>query len=278
MSYPVPEGSVFVDGELLPVARMTLDLSDPGVQSGLGVFETIAVREGIPVDLDEHLARLARSASALAVPFPAAPILERQSTRIAEEVEGGFGWLKIVLIRSGRSAVFGGPMDRAEEGRPASAIVLPWSRSLDDPLVGVKSLNYAAFALGLEEARRRGADEGLWRNTRGHLVEGCSSNVFVVRGRKVFTPSASDGILAGVTRAKAIAAVRAMGLILHEGKVRMKRLDEADEIFLTSSLRAVRPLVRVDGRPVGRGEPGPVTREVAERVAALRRRAEAPSP
>lgn len=277
MSFPIPEGPVFVDGEWVPVDRMTLTLADPAVQTGLGVFETLAVRDGIPLDLEEHLARLARSASVLDVPVPPATALERQALRIAAAVEGGCGWLKIVLVRPGRSAVFGGRMDLDEEGRPASAIVLPWTRSLHDPLAGVKSLNYAAFALGLERARRLGADEGLWRNTRGHLVEGCASNVFIVRGRKVLTPSEGDGILAGVTRAKAIAAVREMGLAFHEGKVRMKQVESADEIFLTSSLRAVRPLIRLDGRPVRDGEPGPVTRDVVRLVAAARRRDPAPS-
>lgn len=267
----MPEGTVLLDGRPVPAAEAAFPIADFGVQSGVGVFESVAVRDGRPVEAGEHVARLATSAQRLAVPLPAADVLLGEIATVAAAVDGGFGWVKVIGTRSGRRAVFGGPLDPAEEGRAVTAIVLPWRRAHDDFLAGVKTLNYAAFVLGIEEARRRGADEGLWRNERGHLAEGCSSNLFVVKGRAAFTPALSDGILPGVTRHTAVEALRAMGLNIHEGKVRLERLRRADEAFLTSSLRAVRPLVAVDGHAIGRGVPGPVTIEVARRVLEVRR-------
>jgi branched-subunit amino acid aminotransferase/4-amino-4-deoxychorismate lyase len=163
-------------------------------------------------------------------------------------------------------------MDPLEEGRPSRAVILPWRRCLRDPLAGLKTLSYAANLVGLEEARRRNADEGLWLNTRGHLAEGCASNLFVIMGRALFTPGVGEGILAGIVRGVVLRAAGEIGLPVHEGRLRVRRLERAREAFLTSSLRGVRPLVAVDGRPVGSGRPGVVTRRLAERVRELRAR------
>jgi branched-subunit amino acid aminotransferase/4-amino-4-deoxychorismate lyase len=153
-------------------------------------------------------------------------------------------------------------------------VLLPWRRHRRDPLAGLKTLSYAANARGLEEARRRGADEGLWLNDRGHLVEGCASNLFVVRHARLYTPSPADGILAGVVREIVLDVARSVGLVVHEGRLRLRRLERADEAFLTSSVRGVRPLVALGGSPVGPGRPGPWTRRIREEVG--RRRVAAP--
>jgi branched-chain amino acid aminotransferase len=150
-------------------------------------------------------------------------------------------------------------------------VLLPWRRNPHEPIAGLKTHNYANSILGLEEARRRGADEGIWLNVRGHLAEACTSNIFVIRHRTLFTPSAADGILPGITRDKALRAARELNLRVHAGKIRLEKLARADEVFLTSSLRGVRPVAELDGRPVGRAPaPGPVTRAISARVAALR--------
>jgi branched-chain amino acid aminotransferase len=254
----------------VPAGSPTVALLSPAMQSGLGVFETLAVRRGRVLDQSAHLDRLALAAARLGVELPPAEALTAAAATIASQVRGGFGWLKIMALRGGPCAVFSGAIDPSEEGRSVSAVLLPWRRNPSDPLAGLKSLNYGAFTLGLEEARRRGADEGLWLNTRGHLAEGCSSTLFVVWRKKLFTPGLRDGILPGVTRAVVLEAARKLHLIIHEGKVRLKRLEAADEAFLSSSVRGIRPLVRFEGRAVGNGKPGPVTRAIAREVRAIR--------
>jgi branched-subunit amino acid aminotransferase/4-amino-4-deoxychorismate lyase len=236
----------------------------------MGLFETLAVRAGRPLDLAPHLDRMERGADRIGAEPPPRRDLSRVVECAAAEEPSACAWLKIVLTRGGRWYVFTGEMDSGEEGRPISAVMLPWRRSLLDPLGGLKSLNYAANLIGLEQARRRGAEEGIWRNSRGHLAEGCTSNLFVVRRRKLFTPSTREGILPGVVRALVLRHAVLRGIVVHRGKVRVKRLAEADEAFVTSSLRGVRPLIRFEGRPLGSGRPGPLTREIAEGVAAMR--------
>jgi branched-subunit amino acid aminotransferase/4-amino-4-deoxychorismate lyase len=181
-----------------------------------------------------------------------------------------FGWLRIVLTGGGRFILLRDSMSPTEVGRPATAVILPWRRDASDPLVGVKTLSWAGNALGLDRARRAGADEGLWLNRRGHLAEGCTSNLFLVQGRRLLTPAVREGVRPGVVRELVLRAARQGRWTVHEGKVRPLRLQRASEAFLTSSLRGLRPLLAVDGLPIGSGSPGPATRALAVEVARLR--------
>jgi len=263
-----PQGRAVLCGTLVASDALLLPWSDPAAQWGLGVFETIAVRDATPRHLDDHLRRLSAAALRLGVPLPAATELTRAACLVAEGASGGSNWLKIVASRSGQWAVFAGPIDPAEDGKAVAAVVLPWRRHRLDPTAGIKSIGYAACILGLEEARRRGADEGLWLNERGHVIEACTGNVFVVRGRAVVTPSLRDGAREGVTRSRVIETLREFGLSVRQSKVRIATLRGADEVFLTSSLRGVRPVVRIDGRNVRGGVPGRISRRLAERLIA----------
>jgi 4-amino-4-deoxychorismate lyase len=134
----------------------------------------------------------------------------------------------------------------------------------------LKTLSYASNLRGLAWAEARGADEGLWLNDRGRLAEGCTSNIFVVHGGKLFTPGEGEGILPGTVRAVVLRASRGLGVPTHEGKLRLRRLERAGEAFLTSSVRGLRPLVRLDGRPIGAGAPGPITRLLQAEARRLR--------
>lgn len=270
MRLPTPDSRGFQDGRPMRAAEMSVALTDPAAHVGLSAFETLAIRGGRVLELTEHLERLERSASRIHVPLPPRAELESSAREAATLEPSGCGWLKILATRGGRWVIVTGTMDPAEEGRAIRAVLLPWRRDPADPLAGVKCTSYAQHELGVEEARRRGADEGLWRNSRGHLTEGSSSNLFVVRHRTIRTASLGEGVLAGVVRDLAIRASRELGFDLHEGRVRVERLVRAHEAFVTSSLTGVRPLVALDGRRIGSGEPGKVTRTVQERVTQMR--------
>jgi len=270
MKAPEADASGWIDGERAPIAELRLGVDDPGLLAGLGLFETLAVEGGRLLDLDQHLARLSESAERIQVPLPSPERLREVASEAAADRPQGLGWLKIVVTRGARWFIFGGEVDPAEVGREVSAVLLPWRRNPEDPVVGLKTLNYAASVLGAEHAAARGADEGLWLNTRGHLAEGSTSNLFVVDGGKLYTPGPRDGILAGVVRRLVIDAAGALDITVHEGKTRLRRLERADEAFLTSSVRGIRPIVHFEGKPVGRGGVGAVTRAVSAQVARMR--------
>lgn len=267
-----PEGPVWLDGKRIPATEAVISLFDPAVQRGIGLFETLAVRGGTCLDLELHLARMESGARALALEQPSRDrLLDAIGSICAQTPDPG--WLKIVLTGGSHLAVYGGGMEASEERAPCSAALLPWRRSVDDPYIRFKTVNYAASMAGLAWAKARGADEGLWLNTRGHLAEACTSNVFLVRRGRLFTPGEGDGILPGTVRRRVFEAAKGLGVHVHEGRVRVPRLAAADEVFLSSSLRGLRPVLAVDGRPVGTGRPGAWTAKLGDEVDRLRRAA-----
>ncbi len=144
----------------------------------------------------------------------------------------------------------------------------PDLRDPNGPLVGLKTISYAAERLLLARARAQGADEALRRNLAGRIGEGTRSNLFLFEGDRLVTPPLSEGLLAGITRWFLIRIAPENGFTPAEEPVPVDRLLGADEAFLASTLRGVVPLVALDGKPIGAGEPGPRAtrlREVLER-------------
>ena len=134
-------------------------------------------------------------------------------------------------------------------------------------LPGVKSTSYAVNIAAQEEARRRGADDAVFLSLEGIVLEGPISNIWFREGERVLTPALGLGILAGVTREALLDALAAAQVDIEQGEYRLARLAAADEVFTTSSVREVMPVVALDGRPVGDGRPGPMA---AQMQAALR--------
>jgi branched-chain amino acid aminotransferase len=134
-------------------------------------------------------------------------------------------------------------------------------RALDPAM---KSCNLINNILAVREAQKKGALEPLMLNESGHVAEGASANVFVVSAGALVTPPLSAGILPGVTRALVREIAAGIGLEALEETVPVPRLRGADEAFVTSTLKEVMPIATVDGRPIGLGKPGPITRRLLD--------------
>jgi branched-chain amino acid aminotransferase len=128
----------------------------------------------------------------------------------------------------------------------------------------MKSCNLINNILAVREAQAKGAAEPLMLNDAGDLAEGASANVFLVVKGALVTPPLSAGILPGVTRALVLEIAARLGIAAREETVRVPGLMAADEAFVTSTLKEVMPIATVDGRPVGSGKPGPVTRRILD--------------
>jgi branched-subunit amino acid aminotransferase/4-amino-4-deoxychorismate lyase len=242
----------------------TVPVAGAEAQHGAALFETLAVRDGRCLDLDAHLDRLARGVERLG--FGDAPRDRWGATleAAARERPDGPGWLKLWVGAEGAWFVYGGDSDPDEEGRPVSAVVLPWRRGPSGPSAGLKHIAYLDHREGLRYARGRGADEGLWLNHRGRFVEGCWSNLFTLKRGRLWTPGTCEGGLPGVVRARVLEAASKLGVPVHRGPLKLPRLLAADRVFVTSSLRGLCLVHTLDGRELRRGRGGALLARLAE--------------
>ena len=293
-------GHVWVDGRLLPADGPHLSVFDRGFQLGDGVFETLRVRGAHPTEMAEHVARLRHSAAGLDIPLPD-DIGSRLAAGIAEllAVDGldGPAGDASVRITVSRGAFLGrGLLPPDEEVRATIAIqawpvVTPRADHLEqglhlivsavrrdpsNPIATLKTTSRADYVYARLEARRAGADDALFLTTDGHLSEGTTANIFLVRRStndgitELATPSLDRAILPGTTRSWLLAWGARVGLRPMEGWLTRDDLTAADEAFLSSSVAGVLPVTRFEGAPIGDGRPGPWTmRARAEREAMI---------
>lgn len=263
-----------------------MSVFDRGFLYGDSVYETLRTSGGVIVELERHLRRLHHSADgiALEIPFSDAAIVAAVQETLAAAAgpdAGGERRIRIVLTRGGgpmmldtrRSeapllVVFVQPLEvptGAQYDAGISAVIVERSkthRGFIDP--GLKTGNYLPSIMALRIAIERNGDDAILCTPEGNIAEGATSNVFLVEGGEVWTPHLDEGLLSGITRARVLELAAELGLRTHESTISPERLRGADEVFLTSSIRGVMPVTRLDGEMVGDGRMGPVTRRIHE--------------
>ena len=265
---------VFLNGRLVAVNEARIDPTDRGLTLGDGLFETIAVRGGRAARTDAHLARLRDGAEiiGLAVPLGGGELRSALKDVIeANAIDEGI--LRLTLTRGPAprglrppvaaqpTLLITGVSQDLTPQEPVTAVIATTTRRNEhSPLSKIKSTSYLDGILAAREAAKRGADDALLLNGAGNLAEATSANLFVVIDASAVTPPVHDGAMPGVMRADVI-----KGLSAAERTLGPADLSSASEAFLTNSL-GIRPLVAVDGEPVGNGNPGPVTAEVQKIV------------
>ncbi|MFF3908751.1 aminotransferase class IV [Streptomyces sp. NPDC001848] len=254
---------LWLDGGLQDIESARVSVFDHGLTVGDGVFETVKAVEGRAFALTRHLDRLTRSARGLGLPDPDLDEVRRACAAVLEANPMPLGRLRITY--TGGHGPLGS--DRGDQGptlvvalgattrRPDSTAVItvPWTRNEHGALTGLKTTSYAENVVALARATGQDATEALFGNTAGRLCEGTGSNVFVVLDGEIHTPPLASGCLAGITRALTVEWTGAK-----ETDLPLDVLEHADEIFLTSTLRDVQAVHRVDSRELA-GAPGPVT-------------------
>jgi len=238
-------------------ARAVVAATDEGFARGRAAFETLRVYDGRPFRLEEHLARLAGSAERLGLPEPDPEELRR----LVDGALGAAGAANVGLrIYWTPGAPGAGPTaivlvspipswieDARARGQRLVSLEFP-GRSAPWLLPGTKSVSYATHVAAEAEARRRGADDAVLVDLDGTVLEGTVTNVWWREGDTLLTPELELGILAGETRAALLELAGDEGFAVLTGTFRLDRLLEADEVFTSSSVREVMPVVAVDGR------------------------------
>jgi 4-amino-4-deoxychorismate lyase len=254
--------SVAVGGRgLVPVDEPVLQADDEALLRGRAAFETLRVYGGRPFRIEDHLARMRGSAERLGIPFPDG--FEQLAVEALEEAGEPQAALRLYLTpgREGANApvslalVSSLPDDLEERRARGISLASLLGVRAEAPwlLGGVKSTSYAVNMAAEAEARARGADDAVFVRDDGIVLEGPVTNVWWRRGGTLFTPSLDLGILAGVTRAVVLEAAPGAGYEVAEGSFSLADLLDSDEVFTSSSVREVMPVVAVDSRPFERG-------------------------
>jgi len=276
------EGSVCIDGNIQPAHEARVSVFDRGFLYGDSAFEVMRTYGGRPFREREHLERLRASCERLLIALPVS--VERVSQDIARTIQAsqlpecnvrvmvtrGVGPISLDLseARTPCVLIFALPLRALpasvyEEG--VAVGLCHAARATDGTrAMGAKTSNYLGSVLALHEVKQRGCHEALIVGPYGEVIEGATSNVFVVREAGLATPPMEAGILVGITRQTVLELASKLGLPVHETQLHPADLYRADEVFITSTVREIVPVVRVDDVAVADARPGPITRHLID--------------
>ncbi len=276
-------GAVYVNGTIARAEDASIPVYDHGFLYGEGVYETLRTYNRVPFLYDRHLRRLRASAGYLQLDVPFSD--ESLATWIGDTMVAAGdmeeAYIRVLLTRGVGELTY----DIAATPVPSLVIIVkpleePPARVFTDgiklalvPILRnhpgsvnpiIKSNNLLNNALAMQEAYRRGADEGLMCNYRGELSECSQANFFIVREGIALTPETDAGLLEGLTRSFLFEVGQDVGIQVRGQTLFPKDLEDADEAFITSTTRELSPVTRIDDRVIGNGKPGPLTLKLLE--------------
>jgi len=273
---------IYLNHRFVSKKQATVSVFDHGFLYGDGVFETLRAYKGRYFLLREHLARLRNSAKRLGIPLPFS--LNRIRTVLYQTLTKNHlpdALVRISLTRGpgpiGLDPAFcrkptlvviprifnGYPSAVYRKGMKLAVVsVRRISPEMLDPQI--KSMNFLNNIMATIEAKRAKADEGLMLSREGFLCEGSTSNIFVVKNGRLFTPPTTTGILVGTTRQVVFTLARSIRMSVVESYLLPSDLYNAEECFLTNTSMEIMPVCVADGRRIGAGSPGPLTCRLRE--------------
>ena len=271
---------IYINGQYFDQKHARISVFDHGLLYGDGIFEGIRAYHGRVFKLAEHIDRLFCSAKSIMLKIPLSP--EEMMRAVVETcrknkvrdgyirllVTRGVGTLGLnpykctdpsVIIIADKIQLYPEEMYR----RGLDIITVPTTRNLHSALnPAIKSLNYLNNVLAKIEAINGGCEEALMLNAEGYVAECTGDNIFIIKGNQLQTPPLSAGALYGITRGVVMELARQNGLTVGEPNLTRHDLFNADECFLTGTGAEIIAVVKIDGRIIGRGKPGPMTEKL----------------
>jgi branched-chain amino acid aminotransferase len=271
---------IYLNGEYVTKENATVSVYDHGFLYGDGIFEGIRVYNGNIFKSREHLERLYDSARSIMLNIP--HTLEEIEELVAETVrrnEIRDGYIRLVVSRGNGNL----GLDPRSCAKPNVVIIVeqlalfskeayetglkivtvPTRRNMPDALnPKIKSLNYLNNVLVKIEATLAGVSEALMLNNQGYVAEGSGDNIFIIKRGVLYTPPGYVGALEGITRRAIMEICEEKGYTVKEEPFTRHDVFVADEVFLTGTAAEVIAVIEVDGRPIGQGVPGPITRDL----------------
>jgi len=270
---------IYIDGKYVPKDQAKISVFDHGFLYGDGVFEGIRAYNGRVFRLKEHIERMYDSAKTIDLTPPLSKeemaeviceVLRKnklENAYIRPIISRGFGDLgldprkcpkpSVIVIATSWGAMYGDLYDKG-----LKAVTVSVRRNPAEALPpNVKSLNYLNNILAKIEANYKGGDEAIFFDTNGYVSEGSGDNLYVVKNGEIITPPTLNN-LRGITRMVLLELAKSLGITVKEQNMGYYDLYSADEMFCTGTAAEVAPITWVDGRVIGNGKPGPVTRQL----------------
>jgi branched-chain amino acid aminotransferase len=273
----------WLNGVQRSVDEPQLSPLDRGFTLADGLFETMRARGGTIFRLDAHLDRLCVGARLLGIPIPPG-LRDHVAAASRTAFTGGYEHASVRLTLSRGPAPPGlappphpaptvalaiAPLTSPGESRAIVATMASARRNEHALTSGMKTLAYTESVIALAQARAAGADDAIFLDTAGHVSEATASNFFAVIGGVLVTPPLSCGVLPGITRAAVLELAPTLGIVVAEREIAEPELATATELFLTSSIREIAPLVRIASTAIGTGRPGAITQRLIAAYATL---------
>lgn len=267
---------IWINERFLDSKNANVSVFDRGFMYGDGLFETMRSYDGKVFRMMDHLDRLFRSFRVMRLKVP------YDAKYLAGTVYATLGlnklkdaYVRITVTRGDATpgltakddsnpnvVIFAKEFTNYPEhmySRGISATIVNVRQNEHTPVTGIKSLNFLNYIIARFHAKDGGFDDAILKNSQGNIAEGATSNIFIVRQKELITPSLESGILPGVTRRVVLELARHVHLRARELRITEADLLGADEVFLTNSLVELLPVIKVGGRRIGSGKPGPAT-------------------
>jgi len=270
---------VYINGVFVPREEAKISVWDHGLLYGDGVFEAIRVYDWNIFKLKEHIDRLFESAKAIMINIPLSKDeLISKTVEIVKKNNLRYGYIRIIVTRGV------GPMGVDPRNCKKPTIIIMTERREpiwgERPIVAItssirrippecidpkiKSLNYLNNILAKIEAINAGADAAIMLNIQGYVSEASTENIFIVKNSVLYTPPLEAGILRGITRETIMEIAKDLNIPVFERNLTIHDLYTADEVFLVGTAAELAPVVKIDGRIINDGKPGPIFRRIYE--------------